>query len=165
MSRKRGEEGPPREETKTGSILGQLQDAPEQSFSPKEVAEALSYELPTTTTILTRLVEQGHAVKDGRGRYRARPNQTVVPMKPDQARAAYKVVYKAFAESIGAMGIPNLTKLEAGNADGDPVPALRKLVDSLGGIFGPPVAAQLVRKVLEKELGPDAPPILKELKI
>lgn len=152
---------------KTERILEFLVARPEEIVSPKEVAEALGFNLQTTVTVLNRLALEGTIVKQERGKYSYVEGESTSArirrgelrgrmirrgeMDPDTASSIYEDIYEMACESASEDIVKKFTGLTKDSFDKEkPVQSLQKLVKGLVKVLGKEITDDIVKIALEE---------------
>lgn len=163
---------------KTERILVYLTSHPGKIFRPKEIADALDFNLQTTVTALSRLAMEGTIFKEGRGRYcyveegggqgpksegggqgpklnSVKEKYTLDGLEIDSntAFAVYESIYTIVSESVGAEVIEDLTGLTIEDFDDDePLKSIKKLIDVLTKVLGKELMDDVVNAALNANI-------------
>lgn len=154
---------------KTERILEYLISKPDEILKPKDIADALGFNLQTTVTVLTRLTLEGSIVKVERGKYRyindggtlgvegSAVVQESYPqgggMDSNTASQIYKAIYNLVSEVVGSAVVENLTGLKLDDFDEEkPAQFIRELILTLIKVLGNELTGDIVN-VAMNEIG------------
>jgi DNA-binding transcriptional regulator YhcF (GntR family) len=152
---------------KTERILEYLVTRPKQVVSPKEVAEALGFNLQTTVTVLNRLALEGTIIKQERGKYcYIEEESTMAKSRGDRFRGRnirrgeidaktastiYQEIYKMACDSASEAIVKKFTGMTKDSFENDkPLESIQKLAKGLVKVLGKEITDDIVKIALEE---------------